>query len=77
MGLHSWEAFCQDCGFAVKEALMELKTMAQALLPAWDKVRARIENDNKPDDAERAVLDKMTQVFRLHQGHVMSTLGAP
>ena len=77
VGLHSWEAFCQDCGFAVKETLMELKTMAQALLPAWDKVRARIENDNKPDDAERAVLDKMTQVFRLHQGHVMSTLGAP
>ena len=77
VGLHSWEAFCQDCGFAVKETLMELKTMAQALLPAWDKVRARIENDNKPDDAERAVLDKMTRVFRLHQGHVMSTLGAP
>ena len=76
VGLHSWEAFCQDCGFAVKETLMELQAMAVALLPAWDRVRAQIDKQNQPTHAESAVLEKMTQVFRLHQGHVMSMLGA-
>ena len=75
VGLHSWEAFCKDCGFALKETLMELKTMATALLPAWDKVRGGIDAQNKPSDAERGVLDKMSAVFRLHQSHVMSMLG--
>jgi len=75
VGLHSWEAFCQDCGFAPKETLMELKAMATALLPAWDKVRGRIDTQNKLSDAERGVLDKMSAVFRLHQSHVMSMLG--
>ncbi|WP_367066927.1 HipA domain-containing protein [Oryzisolibacter sp. LB2S] len=75
VGLHSWEAFCQDCGFATRETLMELQAMATALLPAWDKVRAHIDRHNQPTDAERAVLEKMTAVFRLHQGHVMSMLG--
>lgn len=76
VGMHSWEAFCQDCGFAVRETLKELHAMAAALLPAWDKVRARIDKDNAPTEAERAVLEKMTQVFRLHQAHAMSMLGA-
>jgi len=76
VGMHSWEAFCQDCGFAVTETMKELHAMAAALLPAWDKVRARIGKDNAPTEAERAVLEKMTQVFRLHQGHAMSMLGA-
>jgi serine/threonine-protein kinase HipA len=75
VGLHSWEAFCQDCGFALKETLMELKAMATVLLPAWDKVRGGIDTQNKPSDAERGVLDKMSAVFRLHQSHVMSMLG--
>lgn len=76
VGMHSWEAFCQDCGFAVTETMKELHAMAAALLPAWDKVRVRIGKDNAPTEAERAVLEKMTQVFRLHQGHAMSMLGA-
>jgi serine/threonine-protein kinase HipA len=76
VGLHSWEAFCQDCGFAVKETLQQLHAMAVGLLPAWHKVRTKIDQQNQPTDAERAVLDKMTHVFQLHQGYVMSMLGA-
>lgn len=75
VGLHSWEAFCKDCGFAVKETLKELQAMAAALLPAWDKVRAQIDQQDKPTDAERSVLERMTQVFQAHQSHVMSMLG--
>lgn len=75
VGLHSWEAFCQDCGFAVKETLKELQALATALLPAWDKVRARIDQQHQPTDTEHAVLERMTQVFRRHQGHVLSMLG--
>ncbi len=76
VGLHSWEAFCQDCGFAVRETLMELQSMALALQPAWDKLRAQIEKQLQLSNDERALLRKMTQVFVLHQRHVLSMLGA-
>ena len=75
VGMHSWEGFCQDCGFAAKETLKELQALALALLPAWDKVRTQIDAHDAPTDAERTVLDKMTQVFELHQRHVTSMLG--
>ena len=75
VGRHSWEALCADCGFAVNETLKELRTLTLALLPAWDKVRAQIEKADTPTEAEHAILDKMTQVFALHQQQVRSMLG--
>ncbi len=75
VGRHSWEALCTDCGFAVNETLKELRTLTQALPPAWDKVRAQVEKSDAPTEAEHAVLDRMTQIFALHQRHVLSMLG--
>jgi serine/threonine-protein kinase HipA len=74
VGRHSWEAFCQDCGFGVKETLKELHAMAQALRPAWAQVRTRIDGRGDLADAERTVLDTMTQVFEQQRRHVMSML---
>lgn len=75
VGRHSWEALCQDCGFRPAETLEELRKMARALLHAWKKVRAAIDRAHSPVEAEVRVLDKMTQVFELHVGHVASMLG--
>ncbi|PIF75230.1 serine/threonine-protein kinase HipA [Variovorax sp. 54] len=75
VGRHSWEALCQDCGFRSAETLEELRKMARALLPAWQKVRAGIDRAHAPVEAEVRVLEKMTQVFELHVRHAASMLG--
>ncbi|MFT4193322.1 HipA domain-containing protein [Ottowia sp.] len=74
VGRHSWEGFCEDCGFGTKETLKELHRMALALPPAWAKVRAQIERQCNPTAEEAAVLAKMAQVFERHQGQVLSML---
>ncbi|MDM0115749.1 HipA domain-containing protein [Variovorax sp. J22R133] len=72
VGRHSWEALCADCGFRLRETLEQFRTMASALPPAWTKVRAQIEKDNAPTEAERAVLDEMSRIFELHCSHALS-----
>ncbi|HSV57373.1 MAG TPA: HipA domain-containing protein [Variovorax sp.] len=75
VGHHSWEAFCADCGFRLPETLLALQAMAGAMLAAWDKVRAQIDKQNQPTDAEKTVLEKMTQTFELHTRNALSMAG--
>lgn len=35
IGAHSWEAFCQDCGFGIKPTLALLRKMAKEVPQAW------------------------------------------
>ncbi|WP_305807301.1 HipA domain-containing protein, partial [Stenotrophomonas sp. YIM B06876] len=57
VGHHSWEALCADCGFRLPETLLEFRSMATALPPAWAKVRKQIDQQAQPTDAEQQVLD--------------------
>ncbi|MBT2334209.1 HipA domain-containing protein [Variovorax paradoxus] len=75
VGRHSWEALCRDCGFRLPETLAEFGKMARALLPAWHKVRASLDESHRPDDAEVQVLERMTQVFELHVRNASSMIG--
>ncbi len=63
VGRHSWEALCDDCGFRLPEVLTLFRKMANALLPAWRKVRSQIEANNAPTAAETDLLNRMEQVF--------------
>jgi serine/threonine-protein kinase HipA len=38
IGAHSWEAFCEDCGFGAKSSLALFRKMAQDMTRAWSKV---------------------------------------
>ena len=67
---HSWEAFCNDCGFRKKETMKELYKLAQGLLAAWQKVRKNITIEMEPAAQEQELLDRMTQVFEAHCGYV-------
>lgn len=51
-----------------------MRNFFENLLPEG-QVRAQIDQQDKPTDAERSVLERMTQVFQAYQGHVMSMLG--
>lgn len=64
VGAHSWEALCQDCGFRLPETLKGFRKLAQNLLPAWHKVLARVQQDTQPTAAEKALLERVTQIFQ-------------
>jgi serine/threonine-protein kinase HipA len=72
VGRHSWEVFCDDCGFQLPELLKEFRNMATKLLPAWQKVCAEIEKKNKPTDSEKSLLPRMTTVFEGQVKNAMS-----
>lgn len=75
VGQHSWEAFCNDCGFRLPETLKQFRKMATTLLPAWAKVRAQLDDVGALTDAEVHVLERMTKVFELHGRHALSMTG--
>lgn len=72
VGAHSWEALCKDCGFRSPETLKGFRKLAQDLLPAWQKVLARLQQETQPTEAESALLDRMTQVFDAHVKNALS-----
>ncbi|MDP3652152.1 MAG: HipA domain-containing protein [Rhodoferax sp.] len=72
VGAHSWEALCKDCGFRLPETLKGFRKMAQALLPAWAKVLERTLAEPQLTQAERELLQRMTQVFEAHAHNALS-----
>ncbi|MDP2817145.1 MAG: HipA domain-containing protein [Polaromonas sp.] len=75
VGAYSWEALCGDCGFRLPETMKGFLKMAQALLPAWKKTHQRIVKETAPTVPERALLERMTQVFEAHCAHALSMTG--
>lgn len=69
---HSWEAFCNDCGFRKPETMKELCKLARGFLPAWQKTREKIAGEVEPTPQEVALLDRMTKVFETHCGYALS-----
>ena len=77
VGAHSWEAFCTDCGFGFLPTLAEFRRMALALLPAWRKVQDSIAREKGVTEAERAMLARMTAIFKRHVDHALSMTALP
>ncbi len=72
---HSWEEFCQDCGFGLQATLKELEKMALALPEKWLKTQARIVKEHKPTEAERDLLARMTTIFEGQCAAALRMLG--
>lgn len=72
---HSWEEFCQDCGFGLQATLKELEKMALALPEKWLKTQARIVKEHKPTEAERDLLARMTAIFEGQCAAALRMLG--
>lgn len=75
VGKHSWEAFCQDCGFGLQATLKELEKMALALPEKWLKTQARLVKEHKPTEAERDLLARMTAIFEGQCAAALRMLG--
>jgi serine/threonine-protein kinase HipA len=74
VGLHSWEAWCDDCGFSKKETLLGLKAFQARLIPTWQRVRAQIETECGVTQQELAMLATMNQIFETHSADIAEML---
>lgn len=64
MGAHSWEAFCEDCGFGFKPTLALFRKMARALPKAWEKVTLTAMKQYALTDSEKALINAISGVIR-------------
>jgi serine/threonine-protein kinase HipA len=62
VGAHSWEVFCQDCGFGVKPTLSLLGKFAHQVIMAWAKVIQQTTHDFELTKPELALMKSITQV---------------
>lgn len=72
VGVHSWEALCEDCGFRVHETLKTLRKMALDMERVWSKVHPQVVADTEPTAEELDVLQRMDAVFEKHMANVLS-----
>jgi len=63
IGAHSWEAFCEDCGFGVKPTLRLFRKMANDVAKAWVSVTAQATADFALTPSELALIHSITQVI--------------
>ena len=63
IGAHSWEAFCQDCGFGVKPTLALFRKMALEVPKAWTSVTAQAEAELALSAKELALVEAITRVI--------------
>lgn len=75
VGRHSWEGFCDDCGYDAKRMLPQLARLAKALPQAWGKICGELMREASTTEAERALLDRMSKIFEEHVANVASMLG--
>ena len=63
IGAHSWEAFCDDCGFGFKPTLTLFRKMAQDVLKNWAKVAAQASRTFVLTEPELKLMQDMTKVI--------------
>ena len=63
IGAHSWEAFCEDCGFSVKSTLTLFRKMANDVTKAWGAVTAQATADFALSPSELTLIHAITKVI--------------
>lgn len=59
VGAHSWEAFCDDCGFSYKPTLAMFRKMAQDLPKIWGEVSEKVLEQFVLSAQEKNLVEKM------------------
>ncbi len=72
VGAHSWEAFCEDCGFGYKEMMKLLREMATKVGPTWGTVVGQTLAQFKLTDAEMNLIGKIREVIAINSDAVIS-----
>lgn len=64
VGAHSWEAFCEDCGFSVKPTLSLFMKMAKDVAKAWITVTGQASADFALSKEELKLIQSITDVIK-------------
>jgi serine/threonine-protein kinase HipA len=64
IGAHSWEAFCEDCGFSFKPTLSLFRKLAQDLPKAWEKVTKKAVTQHDLSKSEKMLVSDITEVIK-------------
>ncbi len=64
IGAHSWEKFCDDCGFGLKPTFANFRKMAQDLPKAWHSLSNKAIKQLPLREEEIALIHSMTDVFQ-------------
>lgn len=72
VGTHSWEAFCQDCGFGTKPTLAGFRKMAQDVTKAWGTVIAQAKAEFALSQKELQLIQAITKVIERNVSAAMS-----
>ena len=63
IGAHSWQAFCEDCGFSFKPTLSLFRKLAHDLPTAWDKVVKKAAEQHEQTEPEHRLVGAITAVI--------------
>lgn len=63
VGAHSWEAFCDDCGFGLKPTLALFRKMAKDARKSWDKTVAAATHHYQLNPSENALIERIGSVI--------------
>ena len=63
VGAHSWEAFCEDCGFGFKPTMRQFRKIATDIRKSWDKTVATALREHPMNASERALIERIGAVI--------------
>jgi len=63
VGAHSWEAFCQDCGFSFKPTMRQFRKMAEDIGKSWEKTVATAISQHQINESEKALIERIGAVI--------------
>jgi serine/threonine-protein kinase HipA len=63
VGAHSWEAFCEDCGFGFKPTMKQFRKMAQDIGQSWAKTVATAVRQHPMSESEKTLIKQISAVI--------------
>ena len=63
VGAHSWEAFCEDCGFGFKPTMRQFRKIATDIRKSWDKTVATALREHPMNASERGLIERIGAVI--------------
>lgn len=76
VGAHSWEAFCDDCGFGFKPTMNQFEKMARDIRKFWDKTVTTATSQYSLSQTEKELIERIGTVIDTNSRAALSMVGA-
>ncbi len=76
VGSHSWEAFCEDCGFGFKPTMRQFRKMAEDIGKSWEKTVATAISQHQINESEKALIERIGAVIDANSKAALSMSAA-